>query len=237
MTPYYAEDGIRIYHGDCREVVPALVPADVVVTDPPYGIQDSPLRTVGPSGMRVGMRAGRVNTWHPSSAWDLEFDFEWPRLIGAAADIVAWFGHWRKRDVIGAAMGLPLRAEIIWAKDMHTGPPGGLVAMRDERIWLFSRKPLTGRPFDTSVWDEPVIPTWAHKFHKNEKPVKLLTRLLRLVSDPHQTVLDPFMGSGTTLRAAKDLQRQAIGIDSDERYCEIAARRLAQGVLPLEASA
>lgn len=67
--------------------------------------------------------------------------------------------------------------------------------------------------------------------HPNEKPLAMITDMLTLVSHDADLILDPFMGSGTTLRAAKDLGRRAIGIELEEKYCEIAARRLAQEVL------
>ena len=221
MTPYYDEDGITIYHGDCREVLPMLK-ADAVVTDPPYGISDSPI-----TGDEGGKRRSS-NTWHAESTWDKSIDPEWCRLACQAAPVVAWFGHWRKRSEVETAMTHPLRAEIIWAKDMHVGPPCPL-AMKDERIWVFSAAGVVGRRFDTTVWEVPVIPTWKHKHHKNEKPLKLMSRLLAWL--PGDSLIDPFMGSGTTLRAAKDRGIKATGIDLDERYCEIAVNRLAQGVL------
>jgi site-specific DNA-methyltransferase (adenine-specific) len=103
--------------------------------------------------------------------------------------------------------------------------------MRDERIWVFSENGLKPTRFETSVWDEPIIPTWAHRSHKNEKPIKLMTRFVSWL--PADTVLDPFMGSGTTLVAAKNLGRKAIGIEIEEKYCEIAVQRLGQEVMPL----
>lgn len=223
MRPYYEHGGVTIYHGDCREVLPGIT-ADVVVTDPPFGINDAAM-------LDLPGRGGRGNnTWHPPSDWDASIDPAWAPLISTAAPVVAWFGHWRKRGEVEAVMPHALRAEIVWHKDTHVGPPCP-VAMRDERIWLFSSAGIKGRHFETSVWSEPIIPTWAHKHHKNEKPVALMKRLVRFLSDHGGLVLDPFMGSGTTLRAAKDLGRRAIGIEIEERYCEIAAKRLAQEVL------
>lgn len=225
MRPYYEDDACVIYHGDCREVLPGLT-ADAVVTDPPYGISDAPMQGQG----RTGKRVGQVNTWHPESDWDRAIDPEWCLLASAAAPVVAWFGHWRKRPEVESFMPHPIRAEIVWAKDCHVGPPCP-VAMRDERIWIFSALGVVGRKFETSVWDVPIIPTWSHKAHKNEKPLPLMRRLLAWL--PGDSIIDPFMGSGTTLRAAKDLNRKAIGIELDERYCEIAAKRMAQEVLAL----
>lgn len=228
-APYYHDEnaGITIYHGDCREILPRIV-ADVVVTDPPYGISDSPNTTPN----RQGKRAGMVNTWHPPSTWDTSICPDWCRLCCASAHTVAWFGHWRKREEVCSYMTHPIRAEIVWAKDCHVGPPCP-VAPSDERIWLFYRRQFNPRRFEPSVWHEPIIPTWQHRFHRNEKPVSLMRRLVLFLSDTGDTILDPFMGSGTTLRAAKDLGRKAIGIEIEEKYCEIAVKRLAQEVLPL----
>lgn len=223
MKPYYEHAGITIYHGDCREVLPGIA-ADVIVTDPPFGIGDAP----NPTHDRTGKRTGAVNDWHPPSEWDVDLDPSWLPLALAFGP-VAMFGHWRKRAAFEAACGMEPRAEIVWAKDCHVGPPCP-VAARDERIWVFSRAAINPARFETSVWDEPIIPTWAHRHHKNEKPLALMKRLIAWLSKDG-TVLDPFMGSGTTLRAAKDLGRKAIGIEIEERYCEIAAKRLAQEVL------
>ena len=95
-------------------------------------------------------------------------------------------------------------------------------------MWVFSPA-FTPRKFETTVWEVAIIPTWGHRHHKNEKPTELLRRAMQWL--PGETILDPFMGSGTTLRAAKDLGRQAIGIEIEEKYCEIAAERLRQEVL------
>lgn len=221
--PYYSEDGIVIYHADCREILPHVT-ADCVVTDPPYGIGDKPMIDL------PGRGGSGNNTYHPPSEWDDCIDPKWCSAVCAASPVVAWFGHWRKREEVADAMTHPLRAEIVWAKDCHVGPPCPL-AMRDERIWLFSENGIIGRRFETTVWDEPIIPTWERKEHKNEKPLRLLKRLLAWL--PLGSVLDPFMGSGTTLVAAKRLGRRAIGIEIEERYCEIAVRRLAQKELAL----
>lgn len=210
-----------LYLGDCRDILPTLGKVDAVVTDPPYGIKDAPIQ----AQRQTSNRRGGNNTWHPESDWDHAIDAEWVRLCGNASGTVAWFGHWRKRFEVEAAMPLPIRAEIVWAKDCHVGPPCP-VAMRDERIWLFSASGIRGARFETSVWDCPIIPTWAFKHHKNEKPIPLMKRLLAFL-DP-ATVRDPFMGSGSTGVAAVEQGRDFIGIEQDERYFDIACRRIEQ---------
>jgi len=210
-----------VIHADCLDVLPLLPKADAVVTDPPYGIEDAPIRGQG----RSCKRTGGVNTWHPESDWDSSINPEWCVATGRAAIVVAWFGHWRKRDEVARSMLLPLRCEIIWAKDCHVGPPNP-VSMRDERIWLFSGPGIKPRHFETSVWDEPIIPTWAHRWHKNEKPLGLMQRLVAFLTDGGRLVLDPFTGSGTTGVACIRLGRRFIGIEKDATYAAIARERL-----------
>lgn len=208
-----------LFLGDCLEILPTLGKVDAVVTDPPYGIADAPFVT---SQTRVGKRAGGSNKWHPPSDWDKQLNPAWG-CVCDSAPIVAWFGQWRKRHDVEAFMNWPLRAEIVWAKDCHMGPPSP-VAPRDERIWLFAENGMTGQTFETSVWDCPVIPTWTHKEHKNEKPVALMSRLVRWIGA--QTILDPFMGSGTTGVACAKLGRKFIGIEIEPKYFDIACRRI-----------
>ena len=144
------------------------------------------------------------------------------------------------------------------ALPLEDKPPRGLEFIRlgawvklNPMPQLTGDRPATGweaiaifHPPGKKTWNGGGGPaTWMHgtsrygnfgpSFHPTEKPVGLLAKLLRQFSDIGETVLDPFMGSGSTLRAAKDLERKAMGIEIEERYCEIAATRLAQEVLPL----
>jgi site-specific DNA-methyltransferase (adenine-specific) len=209
----------RLIMGDCRDILPTLGQVDAVVTDPPYGIGDAPIQGQG----RTRKRKGGVNVWHAESHWDAAIDPAWAALCCDAAPVVAWFGQWRKREEVAAAMSHPLRAEIVWAKDCHVGPPSPLAA-RDERIWLFARSGIKGLTFETSVWDSPIIPTWGHKHHKNEKPVALMMRLLAFLGPT--TALDPFMGSGTTGVAAVGLGIGFVGVEQDADHFSTACRRI-----------
>lgn len=228
MTPYYDEGGITIYHGDCREILPALGTFDAVITDAPFGMKHGNLGQ-GCYGHEAkdGTVRRRRNTWHPESTWDKSLDPAWATVCRAAAPVVAWFGHWRMRGTVEQHFGMPARAEIVWAKDRHVAPPCP-VARRDERIWLFSAKGIVCKRFETSVWDEPAIPSWAHKFHRNQKPEPLMRRLVSLLLDRGQSLVDPFLGSGTTLVVARELGVRAVGIELDESNCEASAKRLAQ---------
>lgn len=213
----------RLLCGDStkREDVERVGPVAVVITDPPYGIADAPIQGQG----RTGKRCGKVNTWHPESEWDKELRPEYCEAATQLADIIAWFGHWRQRETVAEFMGLPLRAEIVWAKDCHVGPPCP-VSPRDERIWLFSKNGIKARTHETSVWDEKMIPTWNHKHHKNEKPTTLMARLIQLLTDKSQAVGDPFLGSGTTMVAAERLGRVCHGIEIEPKYVAVCLQRM-----------
>lgn len=229
-----ASGSLLLWNADCLDVLPQIT-ATAVITDPPYGINDAAFD----SGPREGKRKGGDNTWHPPSDWDAEIKPEWCAGVCAAAPLVAWMGHWRKRSMVEAAMPHKLRAEIVWAKDCHVGPPCP-VAMQDERLWLFSRDGITAKRFDTTVWSVPIIPPWAHKHHKNEKPVALMARAIYLLTSEGDTVLDPFMGSGTTAIACIRTGRKFIGVERDPAHFQTAVERirreLAQGDLFLPAN-
>jgi site-specific DNA-methyltransferase (adenine-specific) len=204
-----------LYLGDCLEVLPTLGCVDAVVTDPPYGISDAPLKP--------GRKGAALNDWHAESWWDKAINPAWCEAVCGAAPLVAWFGQWRKREQVEKAMKFPLRAEIVWAKDCHSAPPCP-VAPRDERIWIFSERGVKGATFETSVWDQAVIPTWSQKEHKNEKPVALMRRLIAWTGA--KSVIDPFMGSGTTGVACMDLGLPFVGIELDPAHFETACRRI-----------
>ena len=205
MKPYYDEDGITIYHGDCREVLPTLGPVDAVVTDPPYGLGDL-LHRPGP---------GKWSKLYGSGApsWDVEAPLIVASLPDLAAESIIWGGNYFPLP--------PRRGWLVWDKIVREFSSGHC-----ELAWTTLDQPV--RAFN-----------FAHgelasegKLHPTQKPLRLMHWCLRFLR-PRGTILDPFMGSGSTLRAAKDEGRGAIGIELDERYCEIAAKRLAQGVLAL----
>ena len=199
MTPYYDHDGITIYHGDCRDVLPLLEPVDLVLTDPPYGI--------GANKQTLG--TGRKK-FSRGDDWDAN-RVEWlPELLEKGQHVCIWGGNYY-------ADCLPATNDwLVWHKDND-----GLSFSEVELAWTNFGKQARHL---THHWGGEV------KQHPTQKPLPVMRWCLSYLPDAN-TVLDPFMGSGTTLVAAKREGRRAIGIEIEERYCEIAANRLRQGVL------
>lgn len=226
MKPYYEHGGMTIYHGDCREVLPEIPGAGLVVTDPPYVF-----------GMMSTMHEGRAGGWGDMMNAASFYAF---LLVAFRRCLVnqggaAWvFNSWRSFPVLARASyeaRWPVESLLVWDKEWIG--PGGQVGLRPsyEVAALFACEGFTipdrSQP---DIWRAK----WSggHEWHPAEKPVPLLRRMIAQ-SKHADLILDPFAGSGSTLIAAKDLGRRAIGIEIEERYCEIAARRLSQEVLPL----
>lgn len=218
MKPYYQDDSVTLYHGDCREITEWLQ-ADVLVTDPPYGV-----RWESKFGDNSGPRSRR------SKQADVIASDDTPQ---ARDDVLtAWgerpaivFGSWR------VARPARLHSLLIWHKD---GAFSGLLRApfftnHEEIYALGSSWPMPNKPLRS------VLTTREHRSravrdggHPTPKPVGLMETLIAATEG---TIADPFAGSGSTLVAAKNLGRKAIGVELEERYCEIAAKRLAQDVL------
>lgn len=220
-TPYYADDLTVLYLGDCREV-PEWLSADVLVTDPPYGIgYESNFNRD-----RRDAKKGRAITGDAGGA------------EGRDAVLASWgtrpavvFGRW---DAPRPAL---TRVRLIWDKGNSPGmgdlsSPWG---RSDEEIYILGHG-FTGAR-SGSVLRIQMLMSGDHNRpdHPTPKPVALMTLLL--TKCPPGVVADPFAGSGSTLVAAKLLGRRAVGVEIDERYCEIAARRLSQSCLDFDEEA
>lgn len=251
MTPYYEESGITIYHGDCMEIMPAMDDntVEITVTSPPYnmGLQ--------PGGNGRGMyrprsdgHAGRLRDGyeqHDDAMLQTDYD-AWQRACLAEMWRVSQHGvfynhrprveHGVLRMPLSLDFGIPLRQIIVW--DRGTGVDVNLrhFCTRQEWVLLFAKPEFALIDHAASgmgdVWRDGI--DRSRLGHPAPFPLAIPTRALTATGAA--SVLDPFMGSGTTLRAAKNLGRRAIGIDTSERYCEIAARRLSQEVLDFDSS-
>ena len=231
MTPYYERDGITIYHGDCREVLPTLGPVDHVIADPPYGIGYSTGRRQ--YGIRSSTRL--VNDLLVAPLLNDTFAAMAPLLNDTAAVYV--FAAPLKLDEVLRVLRSFWDVANVLCWDKGNGTAGDLATTYGKR-WeaiVYARR---GRPaFKRRDRDVLAFSRGNSRryLHPTQKPISLLRYLIERHPDA-SVVLDPFMGSGTTLCAAKDIGRKAIGIEIEERYCEIAAKRLEQQVLPGVAS-
>lgn len=204
MKPYYQDKSCIIYHGDCRDILAELESIDLLLTDPPYGLGDK--WTGGTWGAQQMYKDAKKWDQNPPSETLLKMAIE------KAKNSIIWGGNYFS--------GLPsCRGLLAWFK-IPT-----LETMADfELAWTTFDRPA--KTIQTNRNRE-------HRLHPTQKPMNVIKWcILQADKDRKaETILDPFMGSGTTLRAAKDLGRKAIGIEIDERYCEIAANRLRQEVL------
>ena len=225
MKPYYDHAGITIYHADCREVWPTLGRFDLLLTDPPYGVSGNQKTKA------CNREGGQKNKY--SSFVD---SFEYVR------DIVI--------PIVDKAMNCCVRAIItpgnvcftlyprpssfgcIWQPCSVGLQPWGRAD--SQPILYYGKSPYGGKSLPSQKCSFVLYNAHPNKFnHPCPKPIKLWRQLLKSGSKRGQTVIDPFMGSGTTLVAAKEQGLKAIGIEIEEKYCEIAAQRLSQEVMAL----
>lgn len=205
MTPYYQDDSVTIYHGDCLDVFPLLT-SDLVITDPPY----------------------------PKEFLHLyeELADLCSRFLPPAAPVLAMAGPSYLPAIL---QGMGKYLDYHWTIAYTT--IGGQAAQLWTRKVIANWKPVLW--FQNGAyegkWVSDVIKSQGNdkENHHWGQSITGMRGLVDRFSLPGQTILDPFMGAGTTLRAAKDLGRKAIGIEVEERHCETAAKRMAQEVLAL----
>lgn len=204
MKPYYQDESVTIYQGNSFEIVPQLGRFDLLLTDPPYGL---------------GKKLHDGGTWATNPIYDsmLEWDISIPTteqiifLRSFCKNAIIWGGNYYQLP--------PSRCWLIWRKQNK------LPTMADfEMAW-------TGFDANAREFTEMSNPDGKRQ-HPTQKPLSLFKWCI-LKADQDQTILDPFAGSGTTCRAAKDLNKKAVLIEREERYCEIAANRMCQEVLQL----
>ena len=215
--PYYSDDLVTLYHGDCLEITEWLT-ADVLVFDPPYGVDyqsGSRRDTLAASILNdtdTRVRDGALGLWGSMR----------PALV---------FGSWK------IARPADTKACLIWDTKGALGMGDLRIPWKpsDQEIYVLGNGPWQGRR-DSNVLSFAPVQSMASngRQHPHEKPFRLMTEL---IAKTRGTVADPTAGVGSTLVAAKALGRRSIGCELDERYCEIAAKRLSQQVFDLEALA
>jgi DNA modification methylase len=217
VKPYYEDGSVTIYHGDCREIAP-LVGADAVVTDPPYGMawNTDTSRFGGGHLASVARRGQGRADWGAVHGDNEQFD---PAPWLAYERVVLWgSNHFGSR--------LPVGTTLVWLKRLDLA--FGSFLSDAEMAWVKGGHGVYCRR-DTTLMGE-----LKDRLHPTQKPIGIMRWSIERIGGDG-IVLDPYMGSGTTLRAAKDMGRRAIGIEIEERYCEIAATRMGQEVFDIAA--
>ena len=245
-SPYYAEKGIEIYHGDSREIVPDLAAVDMIMTDPPYGHNNNNGDLIHVWEQALGRRKTTPEDARPIANDGPEANElarwlfkESRRLLKPGCCCCCCCCGGGGPDPQFARWSLTLDEElgfkhaVVWDKG---GLGMGWHYRRNYEFVLVGMKPGAackwngGLTTPNVVRIRGIIPDRLD--HPTPKPVSLMRFFIHLHSDLDDLVLDPFMGCGTTLIAAKSIGRRAIGIELEEKYCEMAAKKLAQGVLP-----
>lgn len=212
MTPYYVDELVSLYHGDCMEI-DAWLAGDVMITDPPYGMD------------YVSNFSKYGSTDAIAGDTDPEMRNEILRLWGDERPALV-FGTWRIPRPLSR-----IRQLIVWDKGDSPGMgdlsiPWGPAHEEIYVIgdgWRGARRP--------NVYRVPTLPPAAgyRPNHPTPKPVSLMEQLISYA--PDGVIVDPFAGSGSTLVAARNQGRQCIGVEVEEKYCAVIADRLSQGVL------
>ncbi|MGW0984317.1 DNA-methyltransferase [Streptomyces xiamenensis] len=249
-APYWSDGQVTLYHGDMREILPALgTVADAVVTDPPYA-ETALAWDRWPDGWPARAAAVSRSMWcfgsmrmflarygeFEAAGWRMSQDIVWEKHNGSgfASDrfrrVHEHALHWYRGDWAGVHHAVPRVPARFDAK----GRTASASAVRVPHTRTIGAHEYAddGMRLERSVIGQPSV---RRGLHPTEKPVPLLLPLIAYACPPGGTVVDPFAGSGSTLDAARQSGRRAIGVEADERYCEAIAGRLAQGALDIPA--
>ena len=213
-----------VHHGDCLAILPTL-PAqsvDAVITDPPW----------------MEYETGRydASAWHKPILYVSPFDY-CPQLFRVLRDdsaLIMWcrWDRFEEHKKAAIAAGFTVRNQIVWAKPNHTAGDlyGNLGNQHECAVFAVKGNWKRHTKRESNLWIEPHLFSRNKRFHPTEKPLNLMQRCVRLCSPEKTTILDPFMGSGTTGVAAMLEQRRFIGIELDAGYFDIAKRRIGNAV-------
>lgn len=216
MKPYYQDDWVTLYHGDCLEVTDWL-DADVLVTDPPYGVR---LEQIFGDARKGSKRTRVYDVLNGDGSPDLR---DGALTLWAPRPAVV-FGTWRVARPDG------VRSLLVWNKaGAFSGPANCAFFTTHEEIYIIGNGKwrASAPPLLSVITTSEYRPSQPAQYgHPTPKPVQLMEILIDRC--PPGVIADPFAGSGSTLAAAKNQSRRVIGVELEERYCEIAAKRLAQ---------
>lgn len=229
-TPYYSRGDITIYHGDCLEVMAGLDPVDHVITDPPFSERTH-------KGHDAGARPG----FDGSSRQKLGYQPWTPEDARSFVSVAASMARGWVVVMTDHTLAPHIQNALVDARRYVFAPlaylaPGSTVRLSGDgpsswTTWIVVARTAAQFRWGTLPGGYIAEPGWLKYSRMGGKPLPLMRKLVDDYSRPGETILDPFMGSGTTLLAAQNLGRKAIGIEIEERWCETAARRLEDGPL------
>jgi len=240
--PYYQDKSTTIYHGDCREILPSLPfgIVDLVITDPPYSISVAESFNRGPNGTRrLDFFAGDTD-WASMTAMVVDVLMLMGPTLKPHASIYTWCGHRQFGKIVDLFEGLGMKTRfLVWSKLVPVPQTPSAFWASGAELCVFAypngarRGDIQGNKPRSNVFVADGFRNGnpGKTPHPTQKPVQIINPLINISSRPGDLILDCFMGSGSTLRAAKDLGRRSIGIEREERYCDIAAKRMRQEVL------
>lgn len=214
MSLYYEDDFVTLYHGDCLKGHREWLSADVLVTDPPYGI-----------GWKIGQNNAAKSKAHAGIQND--------QNTCARDDAMAAFGD--KPGILFGSFRAPFpfgtKQTLVWKKPIDAGIVGSTTGYRTdtELIFLTGNHPKRNASRSSVLESQGGMARYKTE-HPHSKPVSIMEQLIEWTEG---VVADPFAGSGSTLVAAKALGRKVIGVELEEKYCEIIAKRCAQDVLDI----
>jgi DNA modification methylase len=242
MKPYFSKGAITIYHGDTLSTLASIKPQNIaaLVSDPPYSSGNLPesMKQKAPPRLKGRQWAGKVMETDQLST--LGFLYLIREVVvatrsgmnaGASALLFIDWRNWGNLTGAVESAGLRVNNMIVWDK-VHFGMGNGFRNQHELVLWASKGTPRVCSRSVPNVIQCKKDPT---TLHQSPKPVALMSRLLEVVSTEGDLIVDPFMGSGSTLVAARDSGRGCIGIEVEEKYCEAAARRLEASALSLAA--
>ena len=225
MKPYYEQDGITIYHGDALDVLPNLSGVDAVVTDPPFKLSQSYSASVDSDNLMAvsgvwGVAAGLLRVVRPGACAAVIYD---NRIMPVGLEAFRRSGWVYQRTV------------TLYRRWGSACMLNGWMSTSDVTL-IFSAPGKRSQFYGEAAHDvfTRAAPETESTGHPAQKPLAFLRQLVQRITPDEGLVVDPYAGSGTTLVAAQSEWRRAVGLEREERYCEIAAKRLSQGVLPME---
>ena len=215
MKPYYQDEWVTIYHGDCREIIPHLPKVDLVLTDPPYN-----------GDIKYGVMTNDSRDWEEYNSWLVGIIHQCVEISNGPAVLFL-----SKPGMINMCAKYPPKWVGAWVRG-PSNPAGDIngtlmIPMWEPFLIYGNTSNVRARVKDVFTLHQNT----ENLDHPCPKPISLMKYIIQ--AGEWKTILDPFLGSGTTAFAAKQLNRHCIGIDIEEKYCEIAARRCSQSVMNL----